>query len=105
MLRPAALPVSRNGLDVSRCLIHDSCALMAEAQAVLQDARHMLARQRYRKIVCAWCEHTVRWQHCDTAVPWSVSHSICYDCFAGVFQELAPACGSGAGIPLVPRLP
>jgi hypothetical protein len=105
MRPPAAFPVSRDALSVSRRLLHDSRALLAEAQGVLQDARHLLARQRYRKIVCAWCERTIRWQRCDTAVPWSVSHSICYDCFAGVLQELAPPSGSGAGIPLLPCLP
>ena len=100
MLPPAQRPLTR-----SRQLIRDSCALMTEVQGVLQDARHLLARQRYYKIVCAWCERTVRWQRCNTAGSWSVSHSICYDCFAGVFQELTLPGGARAGIPLVPFLP
>ena len=74
----------------SRQLIRDSRALLTEVQAVLDDARHMLARQRYRKIVCAWCQQTIRWERCASDAWTQVSHSICFDCFVGVFPELAP---------------
>jgi len=74
----------------SRQLIRDSRALLTEVQAVLDDARHMLARQRYRKIVCAWCQQTIRWERFAPDAWEQVSHSICFDCFVGVFPELAP---------------
>ena len=71
-------------------LLRDSRALLTEVQAVLDDARHMLARQRYRKIVCAWCQQTIRWERFSTTARGQVSHSMCFDCFAGVFAELTP---------------
>jgi len=74
----------------SRHLIRASRALLTEVQEVLQDARHMLARQRYRKIVCAWCQQTIRWERCAPDAWAHVSHSICFDCFVSVFPELAP---------------
>jgi hypothetical protein len=89
---------TRPGVEVrrSRQLIQDSRALLASAKEVLQQARQGLARQRYRQIVCAWCARTLRWQRCEEAARGQVSHSICFDCFAGVFQELAP----GTAMPL-----
>jgi len=74
----------------SRQLLRDSRALLTEVQEVLQDARHILARQRYRKIVCAWCQQTLRWERFAPDAWGQVSHSICFDCFVGVFPELAP---------------
>src|SRR5690242_12600057 len=107
MANPEHLQILQLGVEVqrSRQLLQDSRALLADVQEVLHHARQSLIRQRYRKIVCAWCACTIRWQRCDPAVPWSVSHSICYDCFAGVFAELTPESRSAAGIPLIPRVP
>jgi len=82
--------ISRVDHDRSRQLIRASRALLTEAQEVLHDARHLLARQRYRKIVCAWCQQTIRWERFAPTAWGQVSHSICFDCFAGVFPELAP---------------
>src|SRR5262245_36979111 len=106
MTHPEHLQAVRPGGEVqrSRQLIQDSRALMAGVQEVLRHARESLARQRYRQIVCAWCQHTIRWQRCGEAAPWAVSLSLCYECFAGVFQELPPGCRSTAGIPLLPRV-
>jgi hypothetical protein len=94
MANPAHLQIQqhRGAVQRSRRMIQNSRALMADVQGVLRQARESLARQRYRQIVCAWCQRTVRWQRCNEA-PWSVSLSLCYDCFAGVFQELPPGCG------------
>src|SRR5262249_26437425 len=64
MVSPPACTNSHGAHGRSRQLIRDSHALLAEVQEVLQDARHMLARQRYRKIVCAWCQQTIRWERC-----------------------------------------
>jgi len=74
----------------SRHLIRASRALLTEVQAVLHDARHLLARQRYRKIVCAWCQQTIRWERFAPDAWGQSSHSMCFDCFVGVFPELAP---------------
>ena len=80
-----------DGAHARSChLIRASRALITEVQEVLYDARHMLARQRYRKIVCAWCQQTIRWECCAPDAWSQVGHSICYECFAPVFQELAP---------------
>jgi hypothetical protein len=46
----------------SRVLLQDSCARIASAHEVLDQARRLLARQKYNKIVCAWCTRTIRWQ-------------------------------------------
>jgi hypothetical protein len=105
MANPEHLKIQqhRGAVQRSRRMIQDSRALMADVQGVLRQACESLARQRYRQIVCAWCKRTVCWQR-GTEAPWSVSLSLCYDCFAGVFQELPPGCRSPAGIPLMPRV-
>jgi len=81
---------SQGAHERSRQLIRDSRALLTEVQEVLHDARRMLARQRYRKIVCAWCQQTIRWERFAPDAWGQSSHSICFDCFVGVFPELAP---------------
>ena len=82
--------ISRAKHARSRQLIRDSRALLTEVQEVLHDARHMLARQRYRKIVCAWCQQTIRWERYAPDAWGQSSHRMCFDCFVGVFPELAP---------------
>ena len=74
--------------DRSRQLIRDSRARIASAQARLRHTRQALARQRYLQIVCAWCQQTIRWERAAQATWGQISHSICYDCFAWIFQEL-----------------
>jgi|SRR5215471_6329610 len=74
----------------SRQLMRDSRALLTEVQAVLDDARPMLARQRYRTMVCAWCQQTIRWERCAPDAWGQVSHSMGFACFVGVFPALAP---------------
>jgi hypothetical protein len=83
------MPTS-DALTTSRRLIDDSRVLIAEAREVLDAARQTLARQCYRRLVCAWCQQTMRFERCTAAERGQVSHSICYDCFAPVFQELTP---------------
>src|SRR5215470_12593147 len=82
--------VSRVEINRSRRLIQDSRVLLATAREALQQAREALARQRYRKIVCAWCQQTIRWEHFAPDAWGQSSHSICSDCFVGIFPELAP---------------
>ena len=87
---PAARTVSRVKRQRSHLLIDDSRALIASAQELLHQTRQALARQRYLKIVCAWCQQTIRWKRCEQAARGQISHGICFACFADVFQELAP---------------
>jgi hypothetical protein len=71
-------------------LISDSCALIASATELVVQSRRSIARQSYVRIVCAWCQQTMRWQHSEKTGREQISHSICFDCFADVFQELPP---------------
>ena len=86
-----ALIVSRVESHRSRQLISDSRALIASAKALIAESRQSIARQRYLRIVCAWCQETIRFERAEKSGRGQVSHSICFDCFVPVFQELAPA--------------
>jgi len=90
--------VSRAEIDRSRRLLQDSRGLLAAAREALQQAHEALARQHYLQIVCAWCQQIIRWECCEQAAWGQVSHSICFDCFASMFPELAP----GAALPPSP---
>ena len=70
-------------------LIRDSRRRMASARALMDQARQAMQRQNYLRVVCAWCQATLRFERATTATRGQVSHSICYACFAPVFQELA----------------
>ena len=83
-------PVSRADIHRSRQLISDSRARIASAKALIAQSRASMARQSSIRIVCAWCQATIRFERCTVPARGQVSHSICYDCFAGVFAELAP---------------
>ena len=87
---PAARPISRVKHHRSRLLIDASRALIASAQALIAQSRQAMQRQNYIRVVCAWCQATLRFERATTATRGQVSHSICYACFAPVFQELAP---------------
>src|SRR5262245_30690836 len=82
------LTVSRVEVQRSRQLISNSRALIASARVRLSHARQSIARQRYVRIVCAWCQQTMRWQRSKETARGQISHSICFDCFAQVFWEL-----------------
>jgi hypothetical protein len=85
------MPFRRTNPHRSSVLIHDSCTRIASAHEVLAQARQAMARQRYLKIVCAWCQQTIRWERCEQAARGGqISHSICFACCAAVFQELDP---------------
>ena len=90
MSPPTTLTVSRVEHHRSRVLISDSRALIASAKALISQSRQSLARQSYVRIVCAWCQQTVRWQRSDATVRGQISHSICFACLAHVFWELDP---------------
>jgi hypothetical protein len=99
-MSPSAAPtVSHVDIQRSRQLVHDSRVLIATAKELIAQSRQSIARQRYFKIVCAWCQQTIRWQRTEGAAPGQISHSICFDCFAPMFLELAP----GTTPPLFPR--
>jgi|SRR5262245_9661321 len=83
-----ALTVSRVEVQRSRQLIRDSRALIASARVQLSHARQSIARQSYVRIVCAWCQQTMRWQRSAEMVRGQSSQSICFDCCAQVFWEL-----------------
>jgi hypothetical protein len=87
---PPARTVSRVEPHRSRQLISDSRALIASAKALIAQARQAMARQSYVSIVCAWCQQTIRFERAAVPTRGLVSHSICYDCFVPVFQELDP---------------
>ena len=86
----AARPVSRVKHHHSRQLIRDSRALIASAKALIEQSRQS-SSQCYYKIVCAWCQQTIRFERSAVTVRGLISHSICFACFADVFQELDPA--------------
>jgi hypothetical protein len=90
MPSPAALTVSRVEAQRSRELLHDARALIASAKALIAQSRQALARQSYVRIVCAWCQETIRFERSAVTARGQISHSICYDCFADVFWELDP---------------
>ena len=99
-MSPSAAPtVSHVDIQRSRQLVHDSRVLIASAKALIAQSRQSIARQRSLTIVCAWCQQTMRWQRTEGAAPGQISHSICFDCFAPMFLELAP----GTTPPLFPR--
>jgi hypothetical protein len=85
-----ALPVNRVTVQHSRQLIGDSRTLIASAKALIAQSRLSLARQSYLRIVCAWCEETMRFERSALTVHGQISHSICFACFAQVFWELDP---------------
>lgn len=72
----------------SRVLIQDSLALIASAHEVLDQAHWSMARQKYLKVVCAWCTRTIRWQRREGAVPNELSHGICLACAAVMFRKM-----------------
>ena len=74
----------------SRQLRSDSRALIASAKAVIAQSHQSIARQGYRRIVCAWCQKTPHWQRAVGAVRGQISHRICFACFVHVFRALDP---------------
>jgi len=90
MTPPAALRLSRGAHHRSRVLISDSRVLIAAAKALIAQSRQSIARQSYVRVVCAWCQQSMRWQCAEATVRGQISHSICFACFADVFQELNP---------------
>ena len=74
----------------SRQLICASRRRIASARALMGQSRQAMRRQNYVRVVFAWCQATLRFERATTATRGQVSHSICYACFAPVFQELAP---------------
>jgi hypothetical protein len=73
-----------------------SCALAVDllrtqqAEGALRQAQEGRGQQTLLTIVCAWCQQTMRWQRAEGAAQGQISHSICFDCFADLMQELAP---------------
>jgi len=78
-------------LTVSRQLIRDLQALIAFARELIRQSRWAIGQQTSLKIVCAWCQQTIRWQRAEGTACGQISHSICFTCFADVFQDLDPA--------------
>src|SRR5262249_20172000 len=75
-------------LTVSRRLMHDSHLLIASAKALISQSQQAMARQRYVRMVCAWCQETIRFERSTVTARGQISHSICFACFAPVFGEL-----------------
>ena len=88
MTSPTALMVSCGEHHRSRVLISDSRVLIAAAKALIAQSRQSIARQSYVRVVCAWCQQSMRWQCAEATVREQISHSICFACCADVFQEL-----------------
>jgi hypothetical protein len=64
---------------------------MASAKALIAQSRQALARQSHVRIVCAWCQETIRFERSAVTARGQISHSICFACFAHVFPELDPS--------------
>ena len=91
-MSPSAAPTVSHDVDIqrSRQLVHDSRVLIAAAKELIAQSRQSIARQSYYRVVCAWCQQTIRWRRCEETAREQISHSICFACFADVFQELDP---------------
>ena len=74
----------------SRQLISNSRALIASAKALIAQSLQAMARQSYVRIVCAWCQETIRFERSAVTARGQISHSICFPCFTDVRGELAP---------------
>ena len=85
-----ARTISRVEVLRSRQLMRDSQALIAHARELLRQSRWIISQQTFLQIVCAWCQETIRFERSPVTARGQVSHSICYDCFVPVFQELTP---------------
>ena len=90
MPSPPALTIRRVDPQRSRQLIHDSRALMVIDRELIRQSRRTISQQIYLRIVCAWCQQTIRWERVEGGVWGQSSHSICFDCFTPVFGELDP---------------
>jgi hypothetical protein len=88
MSPPVTRPVSRVEIERSRQLIRASRVLIASAKELIRQSRGTISQQTYLKIVCAWCQKTLRWKRAEGSARGQSSHSICFDCFAPVFWEL-----------------
>ena len=82
--------VSRVAIDRSRRLIQDSRVHIASAKELIRQSQETIRQHTYLKIVCAWCQETIRFERAEGAVWEQISQSICFDCFAPMFGELAP---------------
>jgi hypothetical protein len=91
MPSPPTRTVRRVESDLSRQLISDSRALIAFAKALIAQSRQCIARQSYVRIVCAWCQETIRFERPAMTARGQVSHSICLACFAPLCPELVPS--------------
>jgi hypothetical protein len=80
MSSPAARMVSRVEHQLSRQLLSNSRALITAAKGLLAQSRQSLARQRYLRIVCAWCQETIRFERSAGTARGQISHSICFPC-------------------------
>ena len=60
MSPPPAHTVNRVAHRRRRQLIHNSCALITRAKALIAQLRQSIARPCYYRIVCAWCHQTIR---------------------------------------------
>ena len=90
MAPPAAPPVRHGEIARSRQLIHDSRVRIASAKELIRQSQGTIRQHTYLKIVYAWCQETIRFERAESAVWGQISHSICFDCFVPLFQELAP---------------
>ena len=70
--------------------MRDSQALIAHARELIRQSRWIISQQTFLQIVCAWCQQPMRWQRTEGAAQGQISHSICFPCFADMFQELDP---------------
>ena len=66
-------------------LIAGACRRIAEAKALVAYSRQSLARQRFLKVVCAWCQRPMGWERCDESAHGQVSHGICDTCSMRMF--------------------
>jgi hypothetical protein len=69
-------------------LIVEACRRIASAKALIAQSRQSLARQRYLRVVCAWCQRPMGWERCDESAHGQVSHGICDDCSVRMFAVL-----------------
>ena len=85
-MQPPATPIPPRA-EYHRCrqLIIGAYRRIAEAQDLIAYSRQAIASQRFFRIVCAWCQRPMGWEHCDESDHGQVSHGICDACSMRMF--------------------
>ena len=102
MQPPATLIPARAAYHRSRELIAAAHRRIAAAKAFIASTRQSLTRQRFLRVVCAWCQRPMGWERCDESAQGQVSHGICDACSVRVFAVLQMHLPNPLSLPQTP---